>query len=76
MPDNLETIRMAVAALRSAADDLMKTDPLLKIPVDVGSVGRLVLRQLLEPKHIVRVNHLGQLVIRIAQGLERNYRKD
>lgn len=69
----MNTVRMAVAAMRSAADDLMKTDPVLATHIELGTASRLIVEQLLagEP---VRVKHVGGLILELAQRLEANYR--
>lgn len=70
---DIQTIRMAVAALRSAADDLMKSDPTLSLHVELGSATRAVIQTIIanEP---VRVWHLGLLVKDLAARIEDNYR--
>ena len=62
------TVMMATQALRSAADDLMKSDGLVHL--NVGDIGRRICGELID-ETAIRLKDVGMLVVLIASELEK-----
>lgn len=68
----LVTVRMAVAAMRSAADDLIKTDPKKGCFIQLSRHGHEIVEQIVA-EELVRVKDIGFLIGEIAQIMARSY---
>lgn len=70
-PGSIPTVQMATGALRSAADDLMKTDPTMEYRMPESSRDNLKLfAQMVASDSLVRIKDVGILIRMIAQDLE------
>lgn len=68
----MNTVRMAAAAMRSAADDLIKTGPEKVAFIQLSRHGQEVAEQIVA-SGVVRVKDIGFLVGELAQIMERSH---
>ena len=70
-PQSIETVKMATGALRSAADDLIKTDPTLEFRMAESSRHNIqMFCRMVKGDSLVRIKDVGYLIKMIAQDLE------
>lgn len=70
-PGSIPTVRMATAALRSAADDLVKTDQALEFRMIESSRESFALfAGMIRRDSVIRIKDVGFLIKMLAQDLE------
>lgn len=70
-PQSVETLQMAARALRSAADDLLKTDPTMEYRMPESSRHNVeMFARIVKADSVVRVRDVGYLIRMIVGDLE------